>query len=72
LEQLPLPILVLLVLAAVIAGLWVGARAGNRLEASKEEGKKGKTLGARARELAGSGVVRLWKWNRARKQKQDE
>lgn len=70
-EQLPLPVLILLVVAAVIAGLWVGARAGDRLEASREDGKK-KTLGARAREAATSGVVRLWKWNRARKKKQDE
>jgi hypothetical protein len=71
LEQLPLPVLVLLVVAAVIAGLWVGARAGDRLEASKDERKKGKSLGARARDAATSGVVRLWKWNRARKKKQD-
>jgi hypothetical protein len=70
LEQLPWPVLVLLVVAAVIAGLWVGARAGSRLQASEDDNKK-KSLGTRAREAATSGVIRLWKWNRARKQKQD-
>jgi hypothetical protein len=71
LEELPLYVLILLVVAAVVAGLWVGARAGNRLEAAKEDGKKGKTIGARVREAATSGVVKLWKWNRARKKKDE-
>jgi hypothetical protein len=71
LEELPVPLLILLVVAAVIAGLWVGARAGSRLEAAKEDGKKGKTIGTRMREAATSGVVKLWKWNRARKNKDE-
>jgi hypothetical protein len=71
LEELPVPLLILLVVAAVIAGLWVGARAGSRLEAAKDDGKKGKTIGVRMREAATSGVVKLWKWNRARKKKDE-
>ena len=70
-EALPLPVLVLLILAAVAAGLWVGNRAGKQLEASRDDDKKGKTLGARARSAATSGVIRLWKWNRDRKKKED-
>jgi hypothetical protein len=72
LEALPLPLLILLIVVAVAAGLWVGGRAGKQLEASKDEKSKGKSLGARARGAATSGIVRLWKWNRARKKKQDD
>ena len=70
-EELPVSVLILLVVAAVIAGLWVGARAGSRIEAAKDEGKKAKTIGARVREAATSGVVSLWKWNRSRKKKDE-
>ena len=70
-EALPLPLLILLILAAVAAGLWVGGRAGKQLEASEDEKSKGKSLGARARSAATNGIIRLWKWNRGRKKKED-
>ena len=57
---------------AVIAGLFVGARAG-RIKALDRKKGEGKTMtqrvGKRARELTTAGVVRLWKWNRGRKRK---
>lgn len=67
LEQLPTPLLVVLVIAAIALGLWLGHRAGRSLPRAGGPDGDRKTLGARAREAATSGVVRLWKWNRARK-----
>lgn len=70
-EQLPLPLLVVLIVAAVIAGLWLGYRAGKALP-ERRDGKPAQTIGERVRSAAGSGVVKLWKWNRARKQPRDD
>lgn len=73
LPPLPLPVLVALVVLAVAAGLWVGARAGRRLSAAPEEGEsrdRAKPIGARAREAATRGFIRVWRWNRDRKKKQ--
>ena len=71
-QELPLPLLVVLIVAAVIAGLWLGNRAGKALPADRRDGKPAKPIGARIRGAATDGIVRLWKWNRARKQKKDE
>jgi hypothetical protein len=72
LNELPFPLLVILVILAVIIGLVVGARAG-RIDAMDRKKNRGKStaqrVGRRARELATSGVVSMWKWNRARKRK---
>jgi hypothetical protein len=66
LDQLPLPVLVALVVLAIVAGLYLGYRAGNAVPRAGSR-SDGKTLGARARGAATSGFVRLWKWSRARK-----
>lgn len=74
-SELPLPLLVALVVLAIIVGLVVGARAGRHkaLDQRRRKRVQGKSaaqrMGQRARELTTSGVVRLWKWNRARKKK---
>ncbi|MCX4241622.1 hypothetical protein [Paraliomyxa miuraensis] len=68
---MPTPVLVLLVVLAVAGGLYVGYAASRSREAV--EGKAApKSLGARARDAAGRGVVELWRWNRARKKKARE
>ncbi len=65
-DSLPLPLLIVLVVLAVAAGLYLGHRAGKAVpRAGSRQG--GKTLAGRAREAVGAGVVKLWKWNRARK-----
>ena len=69
-ETLPLPLIVALIVAAVALGLWVGHRAGKLMPAD-EDGKK-KTIGARIRSAATGGVIKLWKWNRARERKKKE
>lgn len=69
-DTLPLPLIVALVVAAVVLGLWVGHRAGELVPAD-DNGKK-KTLGARVRSAVTGGVVKLWKWNRARERKNNE
>lgn len=68
-NEIPLPLLIILIIAAVIAGLWVGWRANDRMEASRAEDAKGKRLGTRARELATRSAVSLWRWNRERQRK---
>lgn len=70
-DQLPTPLLVVLVVAAIVLGLWLGHRAGKTVPRAGGPDGDRKTLGARAREAATGGVVRLWKWNRARKKKKD-
>jgi hypothetical protein len=65
--DLPYPLLVALIVVAVIAGLWVGSRAGDRFEASENDDANKKTVGQRARATATRGAIRLWKWNRERK-----
>lgn len=69
LEQLPLPVLIALIALAVGAGLYLGYRAGKAVPRAGSREAEGKTLGARAREATTSGIVKLWKWNRARKKK---
>ena len=64
-ENLPLPVVIALIVAAIAFGLWVGNRAGKILPS--DEGAKKKTIGARVRSAATSGVIKLWKWNRDRK-----
>lgn len=67
---LPLYLLIILIVAAVAAGLWVGGRAGQEVEGSR--GKGAKPIGTRVRDAAGRGVVKLWKWNRSRKRAQKQ
>ncbi|MEM6992281.1 MAG: hypothetical protein AAF721_17350 [Myxococcota bacterium] len=67
-ETIPLPLIIGLILAAVVFGLWVGHRAGQMLPAD-DDGKK-KSLGARVRGAATDGVIKLWKWNRKRKKEE--
>jgi len=64
-ETLPIPLIIALILAAVVFGLWLGNRAGQLLPGD-EDGKK-KSIGARIRGAATGGVIKLWKWNRKRK-----
>jgi hypothetical protein len=71
-EEIPFPLLVLLIVAAVVAGLVLGAKAGKIAPATSKDGKPRKTIGARVRGAATDGVVSLWKWNRARKKKPSE
>ena len=66
-DAIPVWLLVVLVVLAVGAGLWIGHRAGE-LGPGDDAGPK-KTLGARARDLATRSIVSLWKFNRARKKK---
>lgn len=70
-DELPLPLLVVLIVAAVVAGLYLGHRAGKAVPRRDEKGE-GKTLGARARSAATGAVVKLWTWNRARKKAERE
>ncbi len=67
-ETLPTPLIIALILAAVVFGLWVGNRAGQLLPADKD-GKR-KTIGGRLRGAATNGLVKLWKWNRNREKKE--
>ncbi len=69
-DAIPMWLLVVLVLVAIGAGLWVGHRAGE-LGPGDDPGSS-KKLGARARDAATRGVVSLWKWNRARKKKKKQ
>jgi hypothetical protein len=71
-DEIPLPLLVLLIVAAVIAGLVLGAKAGAIAPSSSKDGKPRKTIGARVRGAASDGVVKLWKWNRNRKKPRDD
>jgi hypothetical protein len=71
-ESLPLPLLVVLIVAAVIAGLWLGNRAGKALPPDRRDGKPAKPIGARIRGAATDGIVKLWKWNRARKKEAEK
>lgn len=64
-ESIPVWLLVMLILAAVAAGLYVGHRAGELGPGDRNAPKK--SIGGRARELATRSVVSLWKWNRDRK-----
>jgi hypothetical protein len=66
--KLSLPILLLLVAGAIVAGLVIGAAAGRRSDKPADR----KTIGARVRTAATDGVVRVWKWNRDRKKKRQE
>ncbi|MBK8262066.1 MAG: hypothetical protein IPK80_12120 [Nannocystis sp.] len=54
-------ILLIILILAVIAGLWVGAQLGH---ASRKG--KGKSLGKQAQGVLSDAVVRLWKMQRAR------
>lgn len=65
-DQLPLWVLIVLILAAVAAGLYLGARAGKAVPRAGS-GSDDRSLGARARAAATGSIVKLWKWNRARK-----
>jgi hypothetical protein len=69
LDELPLSLLILLVVAAIILGLWVGNRAGS-YRSTESRGKPGRTLGGRIRSATTGGVVKLWKWNRSRKRRE--
>ena len=71
-DEIPFPLLVLLIVAAVIAGLVLGAKAGKIAPATSKDGKPRKTIGARVRGAATDGFVKLWKWNRARKKTSEE
>lgn len=64
-------VLVALIVAAVVLGLWVGGRAHRQLQARDSEDKK-KTVVQRATQGATRGLVGLWKWNRNRKKKDRE
>ncbi len=68
-DALPFPLLIFLIVVAVIAGLWVGARANREVETRKKEEK---TIGARVRNATTGAVVSLFRWNRDRKRKAKE
>lgn len=69
-DAIPIWLLVVLVVVAVGAGLWIGHRAGDL--APGEDSGPNKTLGARARDVATRSIVSLWKFNRSRKKKKKE
>lgn len=68
-ESLPLTLLIFLIVVAVIAGLWVGARANRDVQTRREEGK---SVGTRAREGAQKAAVSFFLWNRKRKRARDD
>ena len=68
-DDLPLPVIVILILAAIALGLWVGGRAGAYKPDPRD---RNKTLGARFRSWASGGAVRAWKWNRQRKKRKSQ
>ncbi|MBX7079094.1 MAG: hypothetical protein K1X88_07910 [Nannocystaceae bacterium] len=70
-DELPLPLLIVLILAAIAAGLWLGHRAGKAVPRAGSGKGEGKTLGERARSAMTGGIVKLWKWNRARKRESE-
>ncbi|MBK6922084.1 MAG: hypothetical protein IPH07_32125 [Deltaproteobacteria bacterium] len=69
-EELPLPLLIVLIVLAVAAGLYLGHKAGKAVPRAGNGKDDGKSLGARARGAVTGGIVKLWKWNRARKREQ--
>ena len=71
-NELPLPVLIVLVIAAIALGLFLGAKAGKPLGKHKDGSDRDSTLAARARAMATRGVVRLWVWNRDRKKRRDD
>jgi hypothetical protein len=71
LEELPLPLLIALIALAVAAGLYLGYRAGKAVPRAGSR-DSGKSIVTRAREATTSGIVKLWKWNRARKKSRDK
>jgi len=71
LDQLPLPLLIVLIVAAIAAGLYLGHRAGKATPRADRK-DPGKSIGTRAREATTSGIVKLWKWNRARKKAREK
>lgn len=63
-DAIPIWLLVVFIALAVGVGLWVGGRAGDELEARRDQAKP---IGARVRDAATRSVVSLWRWNRKRK-----
>lgn len=66
-ESLPLPLLVVLIVLAIVVGLWVGSR--TQRTTGGPRAKDDKPWGARIRDAAGKGALSVFRWNRARKKK---
>lgn len=63
-EVISLVFTILVVIVAVVAGLWFGMRLA---ESTRDEhGRPRRSLGAALRETTTGAVVKLWKWQRAR------
>lgn len=61
---------ILVLILAIIAGLWFGARLA---ESTRDErGRPRRTLAAILRDATTKGVVQLWRWRRARGRQDDE
>ena len=67
--------MILVLLLAVVAGLWFGAVLGESVSGKDKDGKpsKRRNLAQGLRSAATTSAVRLWQWNRSRKRRaQDE
>ncbi|HGG56574.1 MAG TPA: hypothetical protein ENK31_02130 [Nannocystis exedens] len=78
-ETLQLIILIILVVAAVGAGLWVGkglgdaSRKARKLQGrSRDKESLATSIGKSAQDLISGSAVRVWKWRRERKRQQRE
>jgi len=68
---------ILAVILAVIAGLWFGTVLGESAAGKDKPQKDGKPVPRRSfgdalQNAATTSAVRLWKWNRARKKKNEQ
>lgn len=63
--DIPYALLIILIILAVLAGLWVGRRANTTL-AEREKSDEGWSLTTSLRKAATNGVITLWRWNRDR------
>ncbi len=66
-------LMILALIVAVIAGLWVGARLGEAsTEQTDRKGKPRRSLGKVLQGAATSSAMRLWHWQRARAKKRND
>ncbi|MEM6293669.1 MAG: hypothetical protein AAGA54_20510 [Myxococcota bacterium] len=65
-DALPLPLLIVLIVVAVLVGLWAGGRANREV---KSRSRESVPWGARIRGMAGKGALSVFRWNQKRKRK---
>lgn len=69
-ETLELIFRIILLILAVLVGLWFGARVADNTR--DEHGRPRRSLLTALRETATTGAIKAWKWNRARKREPGE